>query len=115
MNLQKEIRKVMNLDEPELNDLHDHAEEYEPLVKELMKEYRQFSDMMAKKSRLMLLESNYDYLIFRAKFETRKTLNAIMSMSQNLDNAGQAFLKQVMTRLERLKNSSGTEGAEFES
>ena len=113
MNLQKEISRVMNLSGQELDDLLSHAKEHELLVKELMKEYKQFSDMMARKSRMTLLESNYDYLIFRAEFEMRKNFAAIQSMAMELGSVDQQSVKEAMERLEKLEASYGTKKDEF--
>ncbi|MCL5667584.1 MAG: hypothetical protein M1593_01020 [Candidatus Thermoplasmatota archaeon] len=113
MNLQKEINKVMNLSPQEMDDLVASAEEFEPMVKELMKEYKQFSDMMARKSRLSLLESNYDYLIFRAKFEMRKNFIAIREMVKNLESDDRAAVKESLDRIAELEELYGTESDQF--
>ena len=113
MNLQKEINKVMNLGPQEMDELVASSEECEPMVKELMKEYKQFSDMMARKSRLALLESNYDYLIFRAKFEMRKNFIAIREMIKNLESDDRAAVKESLDIIAELEGLYGTESARF--
>lgn len=113
MNLQKEISKIMNLSSQEMDDLIASAVQLEPTVKELMKEYKQFSDMMARKSRLTLLESNYDYLIFRAKFEMRKNFIAIREMIKNLGNDDHATIKELLDRISELEVTYGTESDQF--
>ncbi|MHB1708155.1 MAG: hypothetical protein ACYCT2_01580 [Thermoplasmataceae archaeon] len=113
MNLQKEINRVMNLNPQEMNELITSVEELEPMVKELMKEYKQFSDMMARKSRLSLLESNYDYLIFRAKFEMRKNFMVIRDMIKNLGSDDRAAVKESLDRITELEELYGTESDQF--
>jgi hypothetical protein len=113
LNLQKEISKIMNLSSQEMDDLIASAVQLEPTVKELMKEYKQFSDMMARKSRLTLLESNYDYLIFRAKFEIRKNFIAIREMIKNLGNDDRAAVKESLDRIAGLEVVYGTESDQF--
>ena len=103
----------MNLSPQEMDDLVASAEEFEPMVKELMKEYKQFSDMMARKSRLTLLESNYDYLIFRAKFEMRKNFIAIREMIKNLESDDRAAVKESLDRIAELERLYRTESDQF--
>ena len=103
----------MNPGPQEMDELIASAEQLEPMVKELMKEYKQFSDMMARKSRLALLESNYDYLIFRAKFEMRKNFIAIREMIKNMGSGDRVAVKESLDRIAELEVAYGTESDQF--
>jgi len=114
LNLQKEISRVMNLSPQEMGDLIARADEFDPMIKELIREYKQFSDMMARKSRLTLLASNYDYLIFRAKFEMRKNFIAVREIIKAMGSDDRAAAKELLDRIAELEVVYGSESHQFE-
>lgn len=105
----------MNLSDPELKELELSQQESESLVRKLTKEYKTFSDLMAKKSRLTVLESNYDYLVFRAAHEIRKSIDAAREMISKIDGREVPKIAEYLEQLDSLEKIYKNEYTEFRS
>ncbi|MEM0155234.1 MAG: hypothetical protein QW597_01350 [Thermoplasmataceae archaeon] len=115
MNLRKEINKIINLSDSEIAELESNPEESEKLVKELMREYKLYSDLMGKKSRLLVLEKNYEYLAFRAVYEIQNNVKTSKVMISYIEPLDSGKVRGSIETINRLEKTYGNEKTKFQS
>lgn len=105
----------MNLGDAEIAELERNPEESEQLVKQLIREYKTYSDLMGKKSRLLVMEKNYEYLAFRALYEIQNNIKSAKLMIPLIESPENVMVRRSMEIIKRMEQAYGNEKPEFHS